>query len=67
MSATIDCKQFAEYFSTVIKGRVFPAYVFEVDGRTHRIDEFYMDDLQLFPLMVKRPMAIFFASLSLHI
>lgn len=54
MSATIDCKQFAEYFSTVVKGRTFPAYVFEVEGRTHSIDEFYLDDIQLFPLTVRR-------------
>lgn len=59
MSATIDCKQFAEYFSSVIKGRIFPANVFEVEGRTHRIDEFYMDDLQRLPPTVKRRLATF--------
>lgn len=64
MSATIDCKQFAEYFGTVIQGRMFPAYVFEVDGCAHRIDEFYMDDLQLFPLTVKRRRTRFSASPS---
>lgn len=67
MSATIDCKQFADYFSTVIQGRMFPAYVFEVDGRAHRIDEFYMDDLQLFPLTVKQRQTIFLASPSFYV
>lgn len=43
---------------------MFPAYVFQVDGNPHRIDEFYMDDIQLFPLTVKRHLAIFFVTFS---
>lgn len=53
MSATITCKQFAEYFSTTILGKMNPAYVFEVDGAPYSIEEFYLDDLQLFPSKVK--------------
>lgn len=30
-----------------------PAYVFEVDGAQYSIEEFYLDDLQLFPSKVK--------------
>lgn len=45
MSATINCKQFAEYFATVIRGKMNPAYVFEVDGEPYAIEEFYLDDL----------------------
>lgn len=54
MSATIDCKQFAEYFGTPIHGKMNPAYVFEVEGMPYAIEEFYLDDLQtLFPYRVK--------------
>ncbi|XP_054469828.1 ATP-dependent RNA helicase TDRD9 [Anoplopoma fimbria] len=50
MSATINCKQFAEYFGTPIRGKMNPAYVFEVEGTPYAIEEFYLDDLQtLFP------------------
>ncbi|KAM3871276.1 ATP-dependent RNA helicase TDRD9-like [Diretmus argenteus] len=45
MSATIDCSQFAEYFATSIRGRMNPAYVFEVEGAPYAIEEFYLDDL----------------------
>uniref|UniRef100_A0A7N6F8V6 ATP-dependent RNA helicase TDRD9 n=1 Tax=Anabas testudineus TaxID=64144 RepID=A0A7N6F8V6_ANATE len=45
MSATINCKQFAEYFATPIRGKMNPAYVFEVDGAPYAIEEFYLDDL----------------------
>lgn len=46
MSATINCRQFAEYFCTTIRGKMNPAYVFEVEGVPHAIEEFYLDDLQ---------------------
>ncbi|TNN84200.1 putative ATP-dependent RNA helicase TDRD9 [Liparis tanakae] len=53
MSATIDCKQFAEYFGTPIHGKMNPASVFEVEGTPYAIEEFYLDDLQaLFPYRV---------------
>ncbi|XP_031702877.1 ATP-dependent RNA helicase TDRD9 [Anarrhichthys ocellatus] len=46
MSATIDTKQFAEYFGTPFHGKMIPAYVFEVEGTPYAIEEFYLDDLQ---------------------
>uniref|UniRef100_A0A8C4GVH0 RNA helicase n=1 Tax=Dicentrarchus labrax TaxID=13489 RepID=A0A8C4GVH0_DICLA len=45
MSATINCRQFAEYFGTQIRGKMNPAYVFEVEGAPYAIEEFYLDDL----------------------
>uniref|UniRef100_A0A8C9XGP7 ATP-dependent RNA helicase TDRD9 n=1 Tax=Sander lucioperca TaxID=283035 RepID=A0A8C9XGP7_SANLU len=56
MSATINCRQFAEYFGTPIRGKMNPAYVFEVEGAPYAIEEFYLDDLQkLFPYRVESP------------
>ncbi|XP_034531835.1 ATP-dependent RNA helicase TDRD9 [Notolabrus celidotus] len=46
MSATIDCRQFADYFGTPIRGKMIPAYVFEVEGAPYAIEEFYLDDLK---------------------
>ncbi len=45
MSATINCREFAEYFGTPIQGKMNPAYVFEVEGAPYAIEEFYLDDL----------------------
>ena len=45
MSATINCKEFAEYFGTPIRNQMNPAYVFEVEGVPYAIEEFYLDDL----------------------
>ncbi|KAK2826057.1 hypothetical protein Q5P01_020271 [Channa striata] len=56
MSATINCKQFAEYFGTLVRGKMSPAYVFKVDGAPYAVEEFYMDDFHnLFPYRVKPP------------
>uniref|UniRef100_A0AAQ5XR48 ATP-dependent RNA helicase TDRD9 n=1 Tax=Amphiprion ocellaris TaxID=80972 RepID=A0AAQ5XR48_AMPOC len=56
MSATINCRQFAEYFATIIRGRMNPAYVFEVEGAPYAIEEFYLDDLHsLFPHRLHHP------------
>eukprot|EP00064_Thunnus_orientalis_P020008 superscaffoldBa00005280_g20139 len=56
MSATINCRQFAEYFGTPIRGKMNPAYVFEVEGAPYAIEEFYLDDLHnLFPCRVELP------------
>ncbi|XP_068195445.1 ATP-dependent RNA helicase TDRD9 [Antennarius striatus] len=56
MSATIKCREFAEYFGTLVHGRMSPAYVFEVEGAPFAIEEFYLDDLQaLFPQYVEAP------------
>ncbi|XP_061650873.1 ATP-dependent RNA helicase TDRD9 isoform X1 [Phyllopteryx taeniolatus] len=48
MSATINCRQFAEYFSTPVRGKMNPAYVFEVEGAPYSIEDFYLDGLQDF-------------------
>ncbi|XP_069571059.1 ATP-dependent RNA helicase TDRD9 [Brachyistius frenatus] len=54
MSATINCREFADYFATPICGRMNPAYVFEVEGAPYGIEEFYLDDLNgLFPYRVE--------------
>lgn len=45
MSATINCRQFAEYFGVAVRGKMNPAYVFEVEGAPYAIEEFYLDDL----------------------
>uniref|UniRef100_UPI0037E94C75 ATP-dependent RNA helicase TDRD9 n=1 Tax=Semicossyphus pulcher TaxID=241346 RepID=UPI0037E94C75 len=56
MSATINCRQFAEYFGTPIQGKINPAYVFEVEGAPYAIEEFYLDDLnKMFPYRAESP------------
>uniref|UniRef100_A0A3Q3GEP4 ATP-dependent RNA helicase TDRD9 n=1 Tax=Labrus bergylta TaxID=56723 RepID=A0A3Q3GEP4_9LABR len=56
MSATINCRQFAEYFGTPIRGKMNPAYVFEVEGTPYAIEEFYLDDLKnMFPNRAESP------------
>nr|XP_046268052.1 ATP-dependent RNA helicase TDRD9 isoform X1 [Scatophagus argus] len=56
MSATINCRQIAEYFSTPVRGKINPAYVFEVEGAPYAIEEFYLDDLHsLLPYRVELP------------
>ncbi|KAM4542411.1 ATP-dependent RNA helicase TDRD9 [Odontesthes bonariensis] len=56
MSATINCKQFAEYFGTPVRGKINPAYVFEVEGAPYAIEEFYLEDLyNLFPYTIESP------------
>ncbi|XP_077477915.1 ATP-dependent RNA helicase TDRD9 isoform X2 [Stigmatopora argus] len=46
MSATINCRQFSEYFSTLVQGKMSPAYIFEVEGTLYGIEDFYLDDLK---------------------
>lgn len=54
MSATINCREFAEYFGTPIRSQMNPAYVFEVEGAPYAIEEFYLDDLcSLIPYRVR--------------
>uniref|UniRef100_A0A8C0LRP5 RNA helicase n=1 Tax=Canis lupus familiaris TaxID=9615 RepID=A0A8C0LRP5_CANLF len=45
MSATINCKEFADYFAVPVQNKMNPAYVFEVEGKPHSIEEYYLDDL----------------------
>lgn len=55
MSAAINCSEFAEYFGTMVKGKMSPAYVFEVEGVPYTIEEFYLDDIyKLVPFRVRR-------------
>uniref|UniRef100_A0A673V8U2 ATP-dependent RNA helicase TDRD9 n=1 Tax=Suricata suricatta TaxID=37032 RepID=A0A673V8U2_SURSU len=46
MSATIDCREFANYFAVPVQNKMSPAYVFEVEGKPHPIEEYYLDDLE---------------------
>ncbi|XP_004603827.1 ATP-dependent RNA helicase TDRD9 [Sorex araneus] len=45
MSATINCKEFADYFAVPVQNKMNPAYVFEVEGKPHSIEEYYLNDL----------------------
>ncbi|KAM8783555.1 ATP-dependent RNA helicase TDRD9 [Rhynchonycteris naso] len=49
MSATINCKEFADYFAVPVQDKVNPAYVFEVAGQPHSIEEYYLNDLAHVP------------------
>ncbi|KAM6461278.1 ATP-dependent RNA helicase TDRD9 isoform 1-T1 [Liasis olivaceus] len=46
MSATIDCQEFANYFAIPVRNKLYPAYVFQVEGKPHAIEEYYLDDLK---------------------
>ncbi|XP_077179907.1 ATP-dependent RNA helicase TDRD9 [Paroedura picta] len=46
MSATINCQEFADYFAVPVRNKLCPAYVFEVEGKPHAIEEYYLDDLK---------------------
>uniref|UniRef100_A0A8C8R6E9 ATP-dependent RNA helicase TDRD9 n=1 Tax=Pelusios castaneus TaxID=367368 RepID=A0A8C8R6E9_9SAUR len=46
MSATINCKEFADYFAVPIRNKLNPAYVFEVEGKPYAIEEYYLNDLK---------------------
>uniref|UniRef100_H3DIZ7 RNA helicase n=1 Tax=Tetraodon nigroviridis TaxID=99883 RepID=H3DIZ7_TETNG len=55
MSAAINCREFAEY-GRMVKGKMNPAYVFEVEGAPYAIEEFYLDDIcKLVPFRVQEP------------
>uniref|UniRef100_A0A7M4FDR4 ATP-dependent RNA helicase TDRD9 n=1 Tax=Crocodylus porosus TaxID=8502 RepID=A0A7M4FDR4_CROPO len=56
MSATINCKEFMEYFSVPIRGRLSPAHVFKVEGKPHAIEEYYLDDLKHITRSFEQPM-----------
>ncbi|KAM8737457.1 ATP-dependent RNA helicase TDRD9 isoform 2-T2 [Acanthopagrus schlegelii] len=56
MSATINCSQFAQYFASLVRGKMSPAYVFEVEGSPYAVEEFYLDDLhRLLPCRFELP------------
>ncbi|NXU50708.1 TDRD9 helicase, partial [Turnix velox] len=46
MSASINCKEFADYFTLPAAAGVNPACVLKVEGRTYAIEEYYLDDVQ---------------------
>ncbi|XP_074250473.1 ATP-dependent RNA helicase TDRD9 isoform X1 [Saimiri boliviensis] len=45
MSATINCEEFADYFAVPVQNKMNPAYIFEVEGKPHSIEEYYLNDL----------------------
>ncbi|XP_007986155.1 ATP-dependent RNA helicase TDRD9 [Chlorocebus sabaeus] len=45
MSATINCKEFADYFAVPVQNKMNPAYIFEVEGKPHSVEEYYLNDL----------------------
>ncbi|XP_075699987.1 ATP-dependent RNA helicase TDRD9 isoform X2 [Rhinoderma darwinii] len=49
MSATINCREFADYFAVPIHNRLVPAYVFKVEGKPYDVEVFYLDDLKHIP------------------
>uniref|UniRef100_A0A8C5AC25 RNA helicase n=1 Tax=Gadus morhua TaxID=8049 RepID=A0A8C5AC25_GADMO len=55
MSATINCREFAEYFGSPVRGQMNPAYVFEVDGAPYVIEQSYLDDLRVVPMSSHEP------------
>lgn len=46
MSATINCREFADYFAVPVQNKMSPAYVFEVEGKPFSIEEYYLNDLE---------------------
>ncbi|XP_075282799.1 ATP-dependent RNA helicase TDRD9 [Opisthocomus hoazin] len=46
MSASINCKEFAEYFAIPIGNSLTPACIFKVEGKPYAIKEYYLDDLK---------------------
>uniref|UniRef100_A0A8B9P8X7 RNA helicase n=1 Tax=Apteryx owenii TaxID=8824 RepID=A0A8B9P8X7_APTOW len=46
MSASINCKEFADYFAIPVHNKLNPAYIFEVEGKPYAIEEYYLDDLK---------------------
>ncbi|XP_075471069.1 ATP-dependent RNA helicase TDRD9 isoform X2 [Ascaphus truei] len=49
MSATMNCKEFADYFAVPVFNRLNPAYIIEVEGKPHDIEVYYLDDLKHIP------------------
>ncbi|XP_069806775.1 ATP-dependent RNA helicase TDRD9 isoform X2 [Dendropsophus ebraccatus] len=49
MSATINCKEFADYFAVPVHSRLVPACIFRVEGKPFDVEVFYLDDLKNVP------------------
>ncbi|NXI58442.1 TDRD9 helicase, partial [Chloroceryle aenea] len=46
MSASISCKEFADYFTLPVHNGLKTACVFKVEGHPYAIEEYYLDDLK---------------------
>ncbi|NXN71597.1 TDRD9 helicase, partial [Himantopus himantopus] len=46
MSASINCKEFADYFALPVHNGLNPAYVLKVEGKPYAVEEYYLDDLK---------------------
>ncbi|NXG70597.1 TDRD9 helicase, partial [Baryphthengus martii] len=46
MSASINCKEFADYFALPVHNDLNPACIFKVEGKPYSIKEYYLDDLK---------------------
>ncbi|XP_014672536.1 PREDICTED: putative ATP-dependent RNA helicase TDRD9, partial [Priapulus caudatus] len=46
MSATFDCDMFAQYFSIPVEGHLEPAPVFNIEGKSFQVQEFYVEELR---------------------
>ncbi|NXN95926.1 TDRD9 helicase, partial [Rhinopomastus cyanomelas] len=46
MSASIDCKEFADYFALPVHDGLSPVCVFKVEGKSYVVKEYYLDDLE---------------------
>lgn len=46
MSASIDCKELADYFALPDKNGLNPACVIKVEGKPFAIEEYYLDDMK---------------------
>ncbi|NXD76848.1 TDRD9 helicase, partial [Halcyon senegalensis] len=64
MSASINCKEFADYFALPVHNGLNPACIFKVEGNPYAIEEYYLDDLkhavhfQLPPQRIEEPMIV---------
>uniref|UniRef100_A0A8C4SZJ9 RNA helicase n=1 Tax=Erpetoichthys calabaricus TaxID=27687 RepID=A0A8C4SZJ9_ERPCA len=67
MSATINCKEFADYFGNPVRNYMNPATVFEVEGIPHEIEDYYLDDLEHLVLYNSEELAISRAMYSLAV
>ncbi|XP_068110452.1 ATP-dependent RNA helicase TDRD9 [Hyperolius riggenbachi] len=49
MSATINCREFADYFAVPVHNKLIPAYIFNVQGKPYDVEVFYLEDLRHIP------------------
>ena len=46
MSATMNCEEFARYFSLPVRDILEPAPVVNVEGQVFKVSQFFADDLK---------------------